>query len=72
MKIKMNIPNEVEEAEAEDNCTKSYAKVEWEKGQFAVRLSCAVAHCTQRNPRKVYDLHTRHTHTYRRVCRSRC
>lgn len=43
----MNSPNEVEEAELEDNCTKSYAKVVWGRrgeGQFAVRLSCAVAH----------------------------
>lgn len=42
MKIKMNSPNEVEEAQAKDNCTESYAKVEEREGE---RGSCALELC---------------------------
>lgn len=45
MKIKMNSPNEVEEAQAEDNCTESYAKVEESEGElyaWALRLPTVV------------------------------
>lgn len=75
MKIKMNSPNEVEEAELEDNCTKSYAKVGRKKGRGAVRSSLELCGCPlySKEPKKsLRAAHSAHTYGRTLVCMSRC
>lgn len=59
----MNSPNEVEEAELEDNCTKSYAKVVCGRRGEGLEL-CGCPLYSKEPKKSLRAAHSAHTHTH--------